>query len=67
MSALLTTTATFQKTVIDQLTAEGLRDDVKVIVGGAAISQGFAESIGADGYAPTAFDGVELAERLLAD
>jgi corrinoid protein of di/trimethylamine methyltransferase len=66
MSALLTTTATLQKTVIDQLAEDGLRNQVKVIVGGAAISKGFAESIGADGYAPTAFDGVELAGRLLS-
>ncbi len=65
MSALLTTTASMQKSVIDELGRAGLRDRVKVIVGGAAISQGFAESIGADGYAPTAFAGVELAARLL--
>jgi 5-methyltetrahydrofolate--homocysteine methyltransferase len=65
MSALLTTTAAGQKSVIDQLAASGLRDRVKIIVGGAAISKGFAEQIGADGYGPTAFDGVELAARLL--
>jgi 5-methyltetrahydrofolate--homocysteine methyltransferase len=66
MSALLTTTAGMQKGVIEELGRAGLRDRVKVLVGGAAISKGFAEQIGADGYAPTAFAGVELAARLLS-
>jgi corrinoid protein of di/trimethylamine methyltransferase len=65
MSALLTTTATMQKTVIEQLTAAGVRDQVKIIIGGAAISQGFADQIGADGYGATAFEGIHLAYRLL--
>ena len=65
MSALLTITAQEQKNVIEALTAAGLRDGVKVIVGGGAISQRFAESIGADGYAPTAPGGVSLTRELL--
>ena len=66
MSALLTITAQEQKRVIAALVEAGLRDDLKVIVGGGAISQPFAESIGADGYSPTAPGGVTLARELLA-
>lgn len=65
MSALLTITAQEQKNVIEALTAAGLRDGLKVIVGGGAISQRFAESIGADGYSPTAPGGVSLTRELL--
>jgi len=65
MSALLTITAQEQRKVIEALEAEGLRDSVKVIVGGAAISERFAASIGADGYDPTAPGGVKLARELL--
>lgn len=65
MSALLTITAQEQKNVIEALSAAGLREGVKVIVGGGAISQRFAESIGADGYSPTAPGGVALTRQLL--
>lgn len=65
MSALLTTTMLNMKTVIDALAAAGLRDKVKVVVGGAPISQKFADEIGADGYAPDAGAAVELCKRLL--
>ena len=65
MSALLTTTASEQKNVIEGLKKEGLRDKVKVIVGGSPINQEFADSIGADGYGATAPDGVKVARRLL--
>lgn len=65
MSALLTTTAMEQKNVIEGLKKEGLRDKVKVIVGGSPINQEFADSIGADGYGATAPDGVKVAKRLL--
>lgn len=65
MSALLTITAQEQKNVIEALSAAGLRDGLKVIVGGGAISQRFAESIGADGYSPTAPGGVALTRELL--
>jgi len=65
MSALLTLTAPEQRKVIDILKKEGIRDKVKVIVGGAAINADFAKSIGADGYNPTAPGAVGLARRLV--
>ena len=60
MSALLTTTAPEQEKVIKLLKRENLRDKVKVAVGGGAITQDFADQIGADGYRPTAPMAVEL-------
>jgi len=66
LSALLTTTAPEQEKVIDLLKAAGLRERVKVIVGGGGITRSFAESIGADGYEPTAPGAVKLAKHLLA-
>ncbi len=65
MSALLTTTAPEAKKVIEALKAEGLRDKVKVMVGGGAITEGFARSMGADGYDPTAPGAVGVAKALL--
>ncbi len=65
MSALLTTTAMEQKKVIEGLKQTGLRDKVKVIVGGSPINQEFADSIGADGYGATAPEGVKVCKRLL--
>jgi len=65
MSALMTMTAPEQKKTIDILIKEGVREKVKVMVGGAAINQEFAESIGADDYDPTAPGAVELAKRLI--
>lgn len=65
MSSLMTTTSPEIKKTIAILEREGLRDKVKVMVGGGAISQAFADSIGADGYAPTAPGAVKLARRLL--
>ncbi len=65
MSALLTVTAMEQKKVIEALKKEGIRDGIKVLVGGAAISEQFAESIGADGYDATAIGGVKLAKDLI--
>ena len=65
MSALLTTTAKEQKVVIEALKKEGLRNQVKVIVGGGAIDQSFATGIGADGYAPTAPEAVGLVKNLI--
>ena len=61
LSALLTNTLHQMELVIKKLESEGLRDKVKVIVGGAPVSEGFANSIGADGYAPDAVSGVSLA------
>jgi corrinoid protein of di/trimethylamine methyltransferase len=64
MSALMTTTAPEQRKVIETLTREGLRGQVKIMVGGGAITQEFADRIGADGYDPTAPGAVQLARRL---
>lgn len=66
MSALLTTTMLSMKDTIEALREEGLRDSVKIIVGGAPISQGFADEIGADGYAPDAAAATDLCKRLIA-
>lgn len=65
MSALLTTTAPQQREVIKQLKERGIRDKVKVMVGGAATTESFAESIGADGWDATAPGTVNLAHRLV--
>jgi len=65
MSALLTTTAKEQKVVIEALKKEGLRNQVKVIVGGGAIDQAFATGVGADGYASTAPEAVILIKSLI--
>jgi len=66
MSALLTTTMTNMGKVIDLLKEGGLRERVKVIVGGAPVNEEFAKSIGADGYAPEAGSAVELVKKLVA-
>lgn len=65
MSALLTMTAPEQRKVIDALKQKGIREKVRVMVGGGAITADFAQSIGADGYDPTAPGAVELARRLV--
>jgi len=65
MSSLMTTTAPEQRKVIETLKEEGLRDKVKIMVGGGAITQEFADSIGADGYDPTAAGAVKLASSLI--
>jgi corrinoid protein of di/trimethylamine methyltransferase len=65
LSALLTTTMPQMQHVIEVLTTEGLRDKVKVIVGGAPIDQGFADKIGADGFGADAVEAVWLARKLV--
>ena len=65
MSALLTTTMTYMKEVIDALEAAGIRNDVKVMVGGAPVNKQFAEEIGADGYSDNANSAVAVAKELL--
>jgi 5-methyltetrahydrofolate--homocysteine methyltransferase len=65
MSALLITTMVNMKEVIQGLKEAGLKDDVKVIVGGAPVTRDFAVKIGADGYAPDAASGVDVAKTLL--
>lgn len=66
LSALLTTTMPEMKKAISALTENGIREQVKVMVGGAPLSQSFADSIGADGYAKDASEAVTLARRLVA-
>ena len=66
LSALLTTTMPSIKTVIDKLKEAGLRDKVKVIVGGAPVTQEFADQIGADGYSDNANGAVTIARKLAA-
>ena len=65
MSALLTTTMTYMKDVIDAVSAAGIRDQVKIMVGGAPVNQAFADEIGADGYSDNANSAVTVAKRLL--
>jgi corrinoid protein of di/trimethylamine methyltransferase len=64
-SALLTTTMLQQGKIIEALEAEGLRGQVKVMVGGAPVTESFASEIGADGYAEDAISAVDLAFRLI--
>ena len=65
MSALLTTTMTNMKVTIDAIKAAGLRDKVKIMVGGAPVTQKFADEIGADGYSPDASRAVAKAKELV--
>ena len=65
MSALLTTTMKCMKEVIAAIKAAGLRDKVKIMVGGAPLSEGFAQSIGADGFSSNANGAVTLARNLM--
>ena len=66
LSALLTTTMPMMKATVDALVESGLRDQVKVIIGGAPVTQKFADEIGADGFAPDAGSATKLAKRLLS-
>ena len=65
MSALLTTTMPNMKNTIEALKAAGLRDKVKVMIGGAPVTQAFCDEIKADGYAPDAASAADLAKKLL--
>jgi 5-methyltetrahydrofolate--homocysteine methyltransferase len=65
LSALLTTTLPAMKTVIEAFRAAGIREQVKVMVGGAPVTQSYADSIGADGYGESAATSVEVARRLV--
>ena len=66
MSALLTTTMVNMPTTIEALDKAGLRDSVKILVGGAPVTDQFAQKIGADGYAPDANQAAKLALSLIA-
>ena len=65
MSALLTTTMPSMTGTIKALQEAGLRDQVKVMIGGAPVTDGFAKQIGADGYSPDASSAVRLAKSLV--
>jgi 5-methyltetrahydrofolate--homocysteine methyltransferase len=66
LSALLTTTMPYIRTTIEALDEAGLRDKIKVIVGGAPVTETYAREIGADGYAPDASRAAALARSLIA-
>jgi 5-methyltetrahydrofolate--homocysteine methyltransferase len=65
MSALLTTTMSYMRDVIDTIRSAPLKKEVKIIIGGAPITQSFADEIGADGYAPEAESAVTLVRSLI--
>ena len=67
MSALLTTTMPNMGLTIEAFIDEGLRDDLRIMVGGAPVTQEFADDMGADGYGKDAMACVELARSLMAD
>ena len=66
MSALLTTTMTNMQLAIEAITEAGLRDQVRIIIGGAPITKSYADEIGADGYAEDASSAVRLVKEVLA-
>jgi 5-methyltetrahydrofolate--homocysteine methyltransferase len=67
MSALLTTTMTSMRETVDALVEAGVRDSVKIMLGGAPVTAAYAQKIGADGYAVDAAGAVELARNLMED
>lgn len=67
MSALLTTTMTAMKQTLDALKEAGVRDQVKVIIGGAPVTQNFSDEIGADGYAADAILAKDLCTKIMRD
>ena len=67
MSALLTTTMPSMKTTVDAVKEAGVSDSVKVLIGGAPVTQSYADQIGADGYAPDAASATDRAKELVAE
>jgi len=67
MSSLLTTTMLSGKDIVEAIKAAGLRDKVRIMVGGAPVTQSFSDEIGADGYAPDAASAADLAKKLIAE
>jgi methanogenic corrinoid protein MtbC1 len=65
LSALLTTTMLHQRDVIEHLAEAGLREQVKVMVGGSPVTQGWADQIGADGFAEDAANAVVTAKKMM--
>ncbi|MBE3576019.1 MAG: cobalamin B12-binding domain-containing protein, partial [Firmicutes bacterium] len=66
MSALLTTTMPAMRRTIEALKAAGVRDQVKVMIGGAPVTDKYAQEIGADAYAPDASSAVDVAKQLIS-
>ncbi|MCL4113402.1 UNVERIFIED_CONTAM: hypothetical protein GTU68_019528 [Idotea baltica] len=66
MSALLTTTMPYMKVVIDEMVAQGLREDYIVLVGGAPLNEEFGEAVGADAYCRDAASAVDIAKEQVA-
>ena len=66
MSEILKTTMNYMKEVVSAVEAAGIRDKVKIMVGGAPLNNDFAMAIGADGYSSNANDAVAMARRLLS-
>jgi len=66
LSALLTTTMPMMKQTVDAIIEAGLRDKVKVMIGGAPVTQSFADEIGADGFAADAGSAARLAKELVS-
>jgi corrinoid protein of di/trimethylamine methyltransferase len=64
VSALMTTTMMYMKTLIEELSEEGVRGDFKVMVGGAPVTEDWAREIGADGYGKDAFSAIQVARDL---
>ena len=67
LSALLTTTMRNMETTIQAFDAAGMRDKVKIVIGGAPVTQDFASKIGADGFAPDASQAVSVVKSLIAN
>ncbi|MEA4970665.1 MAG: cobalamin-dependent protein [Candidatus Pelethousia sp.] len=67
LSSLLTTSLPFSKEVLSTLEACGVRDKIKVIMGGGAVTREYVEQIGADGYSGTAVEAVELVKKMYAE
>ncbi|NMB99154.1 MAG: cobalamin-binding protein, partial [Thermoanaerobaculaceae bacterium] len=65
MSALLTTTMPSMRNTIEAIKAAGIREKVKIMVGGAPLTQNYADEIGADGYSPDAASAVDTANNLI--
>jgi 5-methyltetrahydrofolate--homocysteine methyltransferase len=65
LSALLTTTLPMLKNTIETIDGSGERDNLKIIIGGAPVTQAFADEIGADGYAPDAGSASKLAKSVI--
>jgi methylmalonyl-CoA mutase cobalamin-binding domain/chain len=66
VSALMTTTMMYMKTLIEELSEAGIRKDFKVMVGGAPVTEEWAREIGADGYGKDAFAAIQVAKDLVA-